>query len=57
MEKSIKDAKDELSTQGEKLGQMQAEIKLRDEKIDSLNKELQAKKTELDIYMQVNYDF
>ncbi len=54
MEKTIKDTKDELSTQSEKMAEQKAEIALRDEKIDSLTRDLQAKKAELEAYMQVN---
>jgi hypothetical protein len=54
LEKTIKDTKDELSTQSEKMAEQKAEIALRDEKIDSLTRDLQAKKAELEAYMQVN---
>lgn len=46
MEKSLKDAKDELTTLTERLHMTQAELGLRDEKIKGLVKQLETKNLE-----------
>lgn len=53
MEKSLKDAKDDLSTLNERLKVTQAELGIRDEKIQALLKQLEMKTAELTLVQKV----
>ena len=53
LEKTVKDTKDEVAALNEKIAQNQNDMNVRDEKILSLTKQLEAKTQEMENYLKV----
>jgi septal ring factor EnvC (AmiA/AmiB activator) len=55
LEKSVKDAKDEISTLTERLKTSQAELGIRDDRIQQLMKQVEIKSNELSLAHKVTF--